>query len=57
MEVGEVHVGSLLSLSYILQDVQESSQMRSRYVGCQNCDPFLGTLDIRCRIVIGIRKI
>ena len=24
--------------------------------GCQNYDPFLGALDIRCRIVIGIQK-
>ena len=24
--------------------------------GCQNQDPFLGTLNIRCRIMIGIRK-
>ena len=22
--------------------------------GCQNYDPLLGTLDIRCRIIIGI---
>ena len=24
--------------------------------GCQNYGPFLGTLDIRCRIIIGIQK-
>ena len=24
--------------------------------GCQNYGPFLGTLDIKCRIVIGIQK-
>ena len=24
--------------------------------GCQNCGPFLGTLNIRCRINIGIQK-
>ena len=24
--------------------------------GCQDYDPFLGTLDIRCRIIIGIQK-
>ena len=24
--------------------------------GCQNYDPFLGTLDIRCRIIIGTQK-
>ena len=24
--------------------------------GCQNYDPFLGTLSIRCRIIIGIQK-
>ena len=24
--------------------------------GCQSCDPFLGTLNIRCRIIIGIQK-
>ena len=24
--------------------------------GCQNYDPFLGTLNIRCRIIIGIQK-
>ena len=24
--------------------------------GCQNCGPFLGTLNIRCRIIIGTRK-
>ena len=24
--------------------------------GCQNYDPFLGTLNIRCRIRIGIQK-
>ena len=24
--------------------------------GCENSDPFLGALDIRCRIVIGIQK-
>ena len=24
--------------------------------GCQNCGPFLGTLNIRCRIIIGIQK-
>ena len=23
---------------------------------CQNCGPFLGTLNIRCRIIIGIQK-
>ena len=26
------------------------------YMGCQNYGPFLGTLDIRCRIIIGIQK-
>ena len=27
------------------------------HVGCcQNCGPFLGTLNIRCRIIIGIQK-
>ena len=31
--------------------------LRSKYLGgCQNCDPFLGTLHIRCRIIIGIQK-
>ena len=24
--------------------------------GCQNYDPFLGTLNIRCRIIVGIQK-
>ena len=24
--------------------------------GCQNSGPFLGTLNIRCRIIIGIQK-
>ena len=24
--------------------------------GCQNCGPFLGTLNIRCRIIIGTQK-
>ena len=24
--------------------------------GCQNYDPFWGTLNIRCRIIIGIQK-
>ena len=24
--------------------------------GCQNYGPFLGTLNIRCRIIIGIQK-
>ena len=24
--------------------------------GCQNCGPFLGTLNIRCRIITGIQK-
>ena len=24
--------------------------------GCQNYDPFLGTLNIRCRIIIGTQK-
>ena len=24
--------------------------------GCQNYGPFLGTLNIRCRIIIGIKK-
>ena len=24
--------------------------------GCQNYDPFLGTLNIKCRIIIGIQK-
>ena len=24
--------------------------------GCQNCGPFLGTLNIRCRIIIGAQK-
>ena len=24
--------------------------------GCQNYDPFLGTLNVRCRIIIGILK-
>ena len=24
--------------------------------GCQNYDPFLGTLNIRCRIIMGIQK-
>ena len=24
--------------------------------GCQSYDPFLGTLNIRCHIIIGIRK-
>ena len=24
--------------------------------GCQNYGPFLGTLDIRCRIIIGTQK-
>ena len=24
--------------------------------GCQNCGPFLGTLNIRCHIIIGIQK-
>ena len=24
--------------------------------GCQNYGPFLGTLNIRCRIIVGVRK-
>ena len=24
--------------------------------GCQNWGPFLGTLNIRCRIIVGIQK-
>ena len=24
--------------------------------GCQNYDPFLGTLNISCRVIIGIQK-
>ena len=24
--------------------------------GCQNCGPFLGTLNIRCRTIIGVQK-
>ena len=24
--------------------------------GCRNYDPFLGTLNIRCRIIIGMQK-
>ena len=24
--------------------------------GCQNYDPFLGTLNLRCRTIIGIQK-
>ena len=24
--------------------------------GCQNYDPFVGTLNVRCRIIIGIQK-
>ena len=30
--------------------------MKHEMGGCQICGPFLGTLNIRCRIVIGIRK-
>ena len=30
--------------------------MMSHMGGCQNYDPFLGTLDIRWRIIIGIEK-
>ena len=30
--------------------------MNNKMGGCQNCGPFLGTLNIRCRIIIGIRK-
>ena len=33
-----------------------TSQGISYMGGCQNYGPFLGTLDIRCRILIGIQK-
>ena len=32
-----------------------SVQLRNKG-GCQNYGPFLGTLNIRCRIIIGIQK-
>ena len=33
------------------------SEIKHRHKGdCQNCGPFLGTLNIRCRIIIGIQK-
>ena len=37
--------------------MQLLSQLPVAYVGgCQNYGPFLGTLNIRCRIIIGILK-
>ena len=34
-----------------------NSAAKSYYMGgCQNYDPFLGTLNIRCRIIIGTQK-
>ena len=30
--------------------------VRMHMGGCRNYDPFLGTLNIRCRIIIGIQK-
>ena len=29
---------------------------QSELGGCQNCGPFSGTLNIRCRIIIGIQE-
>ena len=29
---------------------------RNNLGGCQNYDPFLGTLNTRCRIIVGIQK-
>ena len=33
-----------------------SSGILFHFGGCQNCGPFLGTLNIRCRTIIGIQK-
>ena len=46
-----------------LQDVTHNETARCLHIyiyiymcGCQNYGPFLGTLNIRCRIIIGIEK-
>ena len=39
----------------IMEEKMETTMMG--YVGgCQNYGPFLGTLSIKCRIIIGIQK-
>ena len=34
--------------------IQTSASANAELGGCQNYGPFLGTLNIRCRIIIGI---
>ena len=49
----------LASLIYITEipPRQYSVSDTFKYLdGCQNYDPFLGTLNIRCRVIIGIQK-
>ena len=49
----------LASLIYVTEipPRQYSVSDTFKYLGgCQNYDPFLGTLNIRCRVIIGIQK-
>ena len=51
-------IATLNPKPYVVSQMAE----RCKYVallnmgGCQNCGPFLGTLNIRCRSMIGIHK-
>ena len=39
------------------QDLSESTSFNLLHVGgCQNCGPILGTLNIRCRIILRTQK-
>ena len=52
---------SVASCGAVVPDVRESPRrhvapLRGHVGGCQNYGPFLGTLNIRCQIILGIQK-
>ena len=48
--------GDLSQITWRMSLSRERSGKEFQVSGCQNYGPFLGTLNIRCRIIIGTQK-
>ena len=47
---------ALRSVDHLPDNLGKWSHGTAHVSGCQNHGPFLGTLNIRCRIIVGIQK-
>ena len=55
--ISRIHVIMARSVIIAVIVSRPGTQLEGSYLGsCQNYGPFLGTLNIRCRIIVGIQK-